>query len=475
MSQRIKQIILIGIAVVVLMGMFPPWSTILRNKHGDFISESSEGYGFLLDPPEPYQKTRLESLAIDWKRLSLQVALVLLATGGAVFVFGEKQPGEKPPVAAPTATGTTGGGDVQPPKSTTPKPKTHPWRRFFARQIDMTILYAFVGVAAAIAIPAMNISGESRANVKAAHDEVRQTQENIFDQFDEKNGTGFDVKGALAEGYSEAEIADYLGNRFDATVKAMRESVDFSFVSDERFKALDEPTKRAVFNDIVGQQAERDERFAKLDDASKSKVLDALYKTHAAPKNPHAFFKSEGEGLVFFYFVAFLFPLAILPFVEGFLVSSFNTPGKALLGIKVRRVDGSRLTYEEGFNRALRVVLYGLGLGLPIISLVTGLFSYRRLTKEGVTTWDKIGGLTVIRNKTPAAEAATDSPSNRRVFFAVIVCIVFIATINIVGMAVLGWKHGGGGVTQGLLFGATILLYRKITKPRTVLPPETSG
>lgn len=323
------------------------------------------------------------------------MVLVLFATGGAAFLLGGKQTGEERPIAAPATIGTAG-GDSKPPINTAPKPKTHPWRRFFARQIDLTILYAFVGIVAAIVIPATNISGASRANVMATRDQANQTQGNIFDQFDEKDGIGFDVKGALAEGYSEAEIADYLSTRFDAIVTATRELVDFSFVADERFKALDEPTRRAVFNDMVGQQAERDERFAKLDGATKRNVLDALYKTHATPKESPRLLGAESGGLAFFCFVIFFFPLVVLPFAEGLLISSLNTPGKALLGIKVRRVDGSRLSYEEGFNRTLRVIGYGLGLGLPIISLVTALISYRHLTTKGTTTWDRIGGLVVV-------------------------------------------------------------------------------
>lgn len=76
MDKNAKKIVFVGVVVIVLMGIFPPWTTVLRNKNGNFISESSEGYGFLLDPPEPYKKSRLESVTIDWKRLSLQMALV---------------------------------------------------------------------------------------------------------------------------------------------------------------------------------------------------------------------------------------------------------------------------------------------------------------------------------------------------------------------------------------------------------------
>jgi len=37
----------------------------------------------------------------------------------------------------------------------------------------------------------------------------------------------------------------------------------------------------------------------------------------------------------------------------------------------------------------------GQGLGIPIAALITNIHSYNRLTKDGLTSWDQSGQLTV--------------------------------------------------------------------------------
>lgn len=72
-----------------------------------------------------------------------------------------------------------------------------------------------------------------------------------------------------------------------------------------------------------------------------------------------------------------------------------TTPGKALFRIKLLKGDSSRLTYSDALNRVFKVWLRGMGLGIPLVALFTHLNSYNRLTKEGVTSWDKDDGIMV--------------------------------------------------------------------------------
>jgi hypothetical protein len=65
-----------------------------------------------------------------------------------------------------------------------------------------------------------------------------------------------------------------------------------------------------------------------------------------------------------------------------------GTPGRALYGIRLRRMDGSPLGSEKAFSRAFLVGIKGLGLGIPIVALFTCLVGYNVLTKEGRSTWD---------------------------------------------------------------------------------------
>lgn len=72
-----------------------------------------------------------------------------------------------------------------------------------------------------------------------------------------------------------------------------------------------------------------------------------------------------------------------------------TTPGKALFHIRVRNRDGTRLSFSRAFGRRLSVLIRGEGLGIPILSLVTHIMAYSRLSNHGVTSWDEASGFVV--------------------------------------------------------------------------------
>ena len=81
---------------------------------------------------------------------------------------------------------------------------------------------------------------------------------------------------------------------------------------------------------------------------------------------------------------------------EPFVLTHFeNTPGKALLNIRLRTVEGRSLRLDQAFQRSARVWFFGLGAGLPIISILTMAASYVKLNREGITAWDKQGNVVV--------------------------------------------------------------------------------
>lgn len=83
-------------------------------------------------------------------------------------------------------------------------------------------------------------------------------------------------------------------------------------------------------------------------------------------------------------------------FVEPAMLALFGTtPLKALLRVRVRNNDGTKLSYGRGLRRTFSVWLRGQGLGIPLIALFTGITSYSRLSKDGITSWDRDGGFTV--------------------------------------------------------------------------------
>lgn len=81
---------------------------------------------------------------------------------------------------------------------------------------------------------------------------------------------------------------------------------------------------------------------------------------------------------------------------EPFVLTHFeNTPGKALLNIRLRTAEGRSLRLAQAFQRSARVWFFGLGAGLPIVSLVTMAIAYNKLNREGITSWDRDGNLSV--------------------------------------------------------------------------------
>ena len=92
------------------------------------------------------------------------------------------------------------------------------------------------------------------------------------------------------------------------------------------------------------------------------------------------------------YFAAGMVLLAIFfPLGEGICIASFGTtPGKSLLGIKLRDVEtGNKLPMSRSIARSYGAYFYGVGLGVPLITLLTHIMSYEYLKGNDITRWDE--------------------------------------------------------------------------------------
>ena len=70
--------------------------------------------------------------------------------------------------------------------------------------------------------------------------------------------------------------------------------------------------------------------------------------------------------------------LVMMLFIEPTLLSTWGTtPGKWIFGLSVRDKEGFKLTWNEAFVRTQRVLWYGMGLSVPIYTLVRMWKSYR--------------------------------------------------------------------------------------------------
>lgn len=80
----------------------------------------------------------------------------------------------------------------------------------------------------------------------------------------------------------------------------------------------------------------------------------------------------------------------LLLFVEPLLICLLGTtPGKALLGMRLSRPDGGRLSYGDAFSRHLIMLWSALGLGIPIWSLVQVYRTVKRAMNEEPQPWDE--------------------------------------------------------------------------------------
>jgi len=114
-------------------------------------------------------------------------------------------------------------------------------------------------------------------------------------------------------------------------------------------------------------------------------------------------------------------------FIEPvFLSRNGMTPGKWLFRVRIIHAENRFLTYGEGLKRTAQVVAMGMGLGLPIVSLVMLALAYRELTVTGSTPWDRKGSVDVQYG----ARGSTQK--------AILAIVVMIVVLSFLGQAPAG-------------------------------------
>ena len=83
-------------------------------------------------------------------------------------------------------------------------------------------------------------------------------------------------------------------------------------------------------------------------------------------------------------------------FVEALLLSSFQaTPGRWLFKTKIALTSGSPINFSQALARSFKVWWRGFGTGFPIATMITMIIAHGRLTRNGITSWDKDDGFSV--------------------------------------------------------------------------------
>ena len=121
--------------------------------------------------------------------------------------------------------------------------------------------------------------------------------------------------------------------------------------------------------------------------------------------------------------------LLLLPFAlvldAGIYRVLGNTPGKAIAGIKVLTEDGRRLLGGRAYlGRNFGVYFFGLGLGLPLISLFTLIYGYRRAAAGETSTWDRLA----------ASRVHALSADTRRTWLAAGIYVLCVAAAVALGL-----------------------------------------
>ena len=89
-------------------------------------------------------------------------------------------------------------------------------------------------------------------------------------------------------------------------------------------------------------------------------------------------------------FFSGLVEILLLLFLEPLFLSRFGTtPGKWLLGLSLTTQSDRRLTYSEAFTRTWRVLIYGMGVNIPLVSLYRLLRSYQLCTAKRTLVWEE--------------------------------------------------------------------------------------
>jgi len=109
-------------------------------------------------------------------------------------------------------------------------------------------------------------------------------------------------------------------------------------------------------------------------------------------------------SLLLFFLIRFALPFQLLkkydfmvpypyllwiPIEALFLFLWETTPGKFLLKTRVVHTGRGRWNYFSALRRSFLVWFRGMGLGIPVVSLITMLHAYSHLRLRKISSWDR--------------------------------------------------------------------------------------
>ena len=82
MNGKQKIILALGVILIILSGLFPPWTNTF--KQASIYSETPADYSFIFDPPRKWVKTY--GVKLDIERLSVQWIIIIIGTGAGILL-----------------------------------------------------------------------------------------------------------------------------------------------------------------------------------------------------------------------------------------------------------------------------------------------------------------------------------------------------------------------------------------------------
>ena len=262
-------------------------------------------------------------------------------------------------------------------------------------------------------------SGVPRANIRYYEAEGLLTPQRL------KNGYRSYSEEDLAQ-LEKIKLLRRLGIGIEALRDLQRGGAELSAVLDRRLRELEgEQASLCRVSQVCGNLRGEAPTFETLEPAKYLEALDApfpqgepqpasppLPEADALPVVTNLWLRLAARELDFFFLLllvvtvfsllgrnpsrlvgmglpaGLLLELARL-LLEPLLLHLFaTTPGKALLGLRITRLDGGKLSYGEGIARHLHMLWGALGLGIPIWSWIQIYKCCKRWSEGEPQPWD---------------------------------------------------------------------------------------
>lgn len=105
--------------------------------------------------------------------------------------------------------------------------------------------------------------------------------------------------------------------------------------------------------------------------------------------------------------IGFVLAIVLITFANAVMIGlTGGNLGKWLFGVCVLDEADRPIGIVRSFKREGRVLFHGLGLGIPIVTLVTMVIAYQKLKQDGATSWDQALTVKVVHRRKGFAQFA---------------------------------------------------------------------